>query len=576
MLNNLEKYVDSYVSSLQFKSFLAEERTPHLEHLEGHPSTPPITPTPEWVKVGSGFDSIAAGFQGLVCATSIKDSNSLFIRMGVSQCAPNGVSWEKIIGETAQVAVGKDCIVRRTCMGDLYIANVREYYYNCTENLVPDWTPVNVYGLRQLIIQQQGRAVDESYLQSVIQSKHLLLDERDRLFIVAPSGVVYGCLEPYLRDESSTQWITVSRAPPIENPRPSIIYNLYSWFRGKSKENGGIFSQVCIGKGVLWCVRAYNCELWQLVLSDFITSGGATELRSNWSHVPIPAEDERISLLAASKSTVDGIYAVMVKNSNGHGVIVAYSLNQTGSGRVEVEPPSLGEPVCLVIGQTLGSAAANSTVAPSKPRRIGNDMCCENGDCSYCQNPEHSIFPRRLFPSPPDSRMEVEEPGSSSSILGKRPHPESNESSNESRPKRRHSDRYPRLDTYYYLLEGVMVQRNPQYGADDHPNVCRIMNIASGIIVLIFFPTATRPISLSQSFTSRAHWYNCKYSIQVLAFGYCSSYIINGLSFFYSTSIHSSWRRSLCMKILANQSSTKFLMFSCTTCTLYSCYLYLC
>ena len=421
--------------------------------------------------------------------------------MGVSYYAPEGTSWAKIICEATQIAVGKDCIVRRTSLGNLYIANVREEYNNCTKNLVPNWTLINVYSLRQLLIEQHGKA-NELSLQAVINSEHLLLDERDRLFIVAPSGAVYGCLEPGSNDDNNAQWVLVSQAPRIDNLRPSFLRNLFSWLRGKNKESDGIFSQVCVGKSSLWCVRADNSELWQLVLCDFATSGGVSELRANWSAVPpIPAEEERTSQFAASKSTVDGIYAVMVKNSNGRGVIVAYSFNQAGNTRVNIKLPSLDNPTCLVVSLTLRSSvnntvSANNMASASKVHRMDTDICCENGDCHFCRNVQRIIVPGMIqLSSPLNSRMEMEEQGTHSGILGKRPHPEladetvtetqvavatsrgnaSTSSVEEHRPKRRRSDRYPRLDTYDCLLEGVEVQRNPQYTINDYPNVSMVI-----------------------------------------------------------------------------------------------------
>lgn len=494
MLKNLEKYSDDYVSYLQSRSFSTEEKPPDLQHLES--PTPPLTPTPEWIKAGSGLSSVVAGFDGLVCATSNKHSGSLYIRMGVSHATPEGSSWTKIICAATRIAVGKDCVVRKTLQGDLHIVNVRGEYDNCSVSTIQNWTPINVHHLRE--IQQQE--ANHLSLQAIISDEHLLLDERDRLFIVAPSGVVYGCLEPYSNDYDA-QWIKVSSAPPIGNQTPRILRGLYSLlgFRGRNEANNGIFSQVCVGKGVLWCVRADNNDVWQLVLSDFNTSGGETELRTNWSCVSIPAQDERISLLAASKSTVDGIYAVMVKNSNGRGVVVAYSLNRTGSSRVEVGLPSLHDPACLVIALTLHSASgASNAPTPSKAHRADNDICCENGECSFCQRrqEEPSIV------SPPGSRMDVEEQGLPFSILGKRPRPESNESLNEyqlsitgagsssnfvveeHRPKRRRvSDRYPRLDTYYdRLLELVKVEC--------FPNVCKLeiwWGIKFGVLVVCLY-----------------------------------------------------------------------------------------
>ena len=486
MLKNLEKYADGYISRLQFNSFLTEERPPDLQHLES--PTPPLTPTPEWIKIGSGFSSVIAGFEGLVCATSNKYSGSLYVRMGVSHDVPEGTRWTKIICTATQVAVGKDCIARKTSQGDLHVVNIREEYDNCSVSTIQTWTPINVHHLREL----QQREANRLSLEAIIRDEYLLLDERDRLFIVAPSGVVYCCLEPF-SDNYDTLWNTVFPAPPGINPKSTLFRNLYSYlpFTGRSGANSGVFRQVCVGKGALWCVQADNSDVWQLVLSDFHTSGGVSDLRANWSRVSVPAEEERISLFAASKSTVDGIYAVMVKNSNGRGVIAAYSLNLADSGRIEVELPSSHDPSCLVIALTLHSAsAANIALTPPpKARKTDKDICCEHGECSFCQRRqrEPSILTVSMFARPPDSRMDTMEEQQHGitppSILGKRSHPESlsNEfelrgggcgascstAVVEQRPKRRRvSGRYPKLDVYC-PLEGVKFQRDPHY----YPNV---------------------------------------------------------------------------------------------------------
>jgi hypothetical protein len=484
VLKNLEQYSDSYVSRLQSQSFVTEEKPPDLQDLES--PTPPLTPSPEWVKVGNGFSSVAAGFEGLVCGIY---SSSLYIRMGVRHDKPEGKRWTQIICNATRVAVGKDCIARKTSQGDLHIVNIRDQYNNCNVSSIQNWTHINVHHLREM---QQQEANGLS-LEDITTDEHLLLDDRDRLFVVAPSGVVYCCLDPYSNDCGDAQWNTVIPAPPINNRISHFMRSLYSYVRGR---NESIFSQVCVGKGALWCVRADNSDIWQLVVSDFKTSGGVAELRANWSSVSIPAQDERLSLLAASKSAVDGVYAVMVKNSNGRGVIVSHSLNQVGSGRVEIELPSQHNPVCLVVALTLHSApAACYAPTPSlRGRQISDDICCENGECSFCQQrqQEPDILTRSMFASPPtDYRMDVEEqrqqglPGPAS-ILGKRPRQESlNGSLNEyhqlsiarghgsgsssvameehGTKRRRHSDRY-------CPLEGVQFQRDPHY----YPNVCKV------------------------------------------------------------------------------------------------------
>ena len=484
VLKNLEKYADSYISRLQRRSFMTEEKPPDLQHLES--PTPPLTPSPEWVKAGSGFSSVAAGFEGLVCAIH---SGILYIRMGVSHDTPEGKMWTKIICDATKVAVGRDCIARKTSRGGFHIVNLREQYDSCSVSAIQDWTSINVDQLREL----QPREANGVSLEDTTTDEHLLLDDKDRLFIVAPSGVIYCCLEPYSNDQCNIQWNTVLPAPAIISNRISrAVRSMLSYvpyaFGGRNK---ALFSQVCVGKGTLWCIRADKNDIWQLVASDFSTSRGVTELKTNWLQVSIPAQDERLYLLAASKSAVDGVYAVMVKNSNRHGVIVAYSLNQSDHVRVEIDLPSQHDPVCLVMAQTLYSGPpANYAPTPSLSGRqmSDNDICCENGECYFCQRRQQEpvILTRSMFAGPPgDYGMDVEEHQTSlpASILGKRSHPESlnnqfgaargqgsgtsSVAMEEHRPKqRRVSDRYSKL----YTLEGVEFQRDPHY----YPNVRQV------------------------------------------------------------------------------------------------------
>ena len=448
VLKNLEKYVDSRADHLQYQIYLKES-----SHLGKHKPPPPPLPPPalEWIQVGREFNSIAAGFEGIVCG--LKHSN-LYIRMGVSARVPQGTVWSKIICAASQVAIGKDCIARKDGNGRLFVANVRNEYNLHTTSSQPlvleNWSDISMSSLEEVMGQQLG-STSESSLQPPVEIVHFLLDHKDRLFIVLPSGVVFGCLEPTSEDNS--RWIRAAGPPPIQNPKPGFLKNLYSYIRGeKAKED--IFSQVSAGRSSLWCTRSDNhCELWQLVVSDCATFEGVTDLKTDWSTVLLPAEDERAVLVAASKSAPDGIYAVMVKNCNGRGVIMAFSLNQSDKGRVRIELPSPHDPTYLVAA--LCSYSPSSSTQPHH-HRVESVVCCESGDCEFCQN---ARTPRETLFSPF---------GQIPNILGKRPHPDAHlgEASTSSigrvgESEEHHVAKRKCLDPRALLLEGVEVQQKP-------------------------------------------------------------------------------------------------------------------
>ena len=455
VLKNLEKYVDGCLACLQHESYLNERN-----YLGKHDPPPPPRPAPplDWFKAGTQFSSIAAGFEGIVCG--LKHSE-LYIRMGVSPGVPEGISWSKVICGAVQVAVGRDCIARKDMEGRLFVANVRKEYDLCNSREQPlileNWSGVSMGNLEELIITQISNA-------KTLRQKfeHFLLDCRDRLFVVLQSGAVCGCLAPCSENVS---WTIVANPPPIENPKPGILQNLYSWFgTGKERTKESIFSQVCTGNGSFWCARSDNYnELWQLVVSDVTTSEGVSNLKSNWSNVVLPTEDERAVLVAASKSMLDGIYSVMLRNSNGRGVIVALSLNQTSSGRVEIKLPSLHDPKYLEAA--LCSHLPSDSIHP-QCHRTDSDLCCENGDCEFCQRVQPLYIPQANSLT----KLKIDRQARTS-ILGKRPHPDAQlgetssttigsiSGSEEHRAKRRN------LDPRVLLMEGVEVQLNPWFPA---------------------------------------------------------------------------------------------------------------
>lgn len=465
VLKNLDSYVDGAVACLQYESCLNEKSKLKLEAV---PAAPPPKPALEWLKVGSNFTNVVAGFEGIVCG--LQQPSEAVIRLGVNATLPEGTSWSKIIGRAVKVAVGKDCVARMDDNGRLFVANVRQEYDLCNTKMkylvLDHW--------KSIIPLSEGVPGMAGEPEPSINYKHLLLDHKDRLFVLTQSGEVYGCVEPC--SEDSAVWVKVSSVPPI-NKKPGFLQNLFSIsrFRGTDKED--VFNQVCVGKGSLWCLEAENCTLWHLVMSDFSTSTGVSELKTNWTSVKIPTEDERALLLSASKSIVDGIYTVMTKNSNGCKVIVAFSLNQADKGRVEIALPTCHDVKSLEILLNSDSLPA-SHLYPKLPHSDA-DVCCENGDCEFCRNAS-----MLHIPSMPCSTAEEMGRGMGS-LLGKRPHPDhqleatstAGEGSwydtadtwQEHHPKRRHMEG-PDDKTPFRLIDGIQIEINPRFKTD-YPNV---------------------------------------------------------------------------------------------------------
>ena len=309
-------------------------------HCTNHISKPSIELF-EWIKVGSDFSSIYAGYSGLVCA--IKDS-ALHVRKGVTCENPMGTDWVVSMCDAIMVTLGTSCIVRKSSKGALYFAVIDDNF----DSQVLDWKFIPPC--------QEDRELCCNFV----------VDSNDRLFGITTTGEVLCCKLL----TNNLNWIFVTGPPP-----PNL-------FLGKTRRIIGLLSQiwrsednnkqdwVCmVSSGIdsIWCLRKGGNEVWQLVigqLNDLI--------KANWVKLELPlCGKESVVTLSACKTFKDGLYCIVRDNGEDYKLVYC-SLN--GCGRVECLLPVKNSFRSLTISST------SEMVSNTKEKGI----CCEDSSCSWC------------------------------------------------------------------------------------------------------------------------------------------------------------------------------------------------
>lgn len=341
----------------------------------------------KWRRVDGSLEKVTGGFSGIVCGIlrGVKRT-VLCVRRGVTHDTPFGSSWAKAFCDAIDIAVGRQLIVRKTSHGELFITIINELNLS-TPVFLPSWSVV------------------PSCCEFVKEFQHFVLDEKDNLFIIAPSGEVYGCLGLGTNIENAT-WKLIAK-PPFETKRR---FSFLGFWRGE-QDNEEAFSQICAGSRSLWCLRKDSDELWQLVLSEFTNMAGETTLKTNWIKFCLPKND-RVLHLCADKVKIDALYAVEDEDR-----LISYTLLHDNSGKLELPNPNSWSQswksvaiCCTQVPQINTKKLRTSEHQPSslypKLPKEDFDVCCETGDCMFCQGAEERRF---YIPSFPADLQPVEE-----------------------------------------------------------------------------------------------------------------------------------------------------------------------
>ena len=359
-----------------------------------------------WVKVDSGFDQIQAGYSGLVCG--LKECN-VYVRTGVSHDTPMGSGWSVVNCSASEISVGKNCVVRKSDDGTLYMTNITS---SLSEPVfLPNWIPIPQCDIEH---------TKTIYLGEEIKFQYAILDSNDRLFALTSAGEVFGYYS--LLDVNDRSWQVVCKPPPVETDKGGIGQRLLSWWKG---DQDVLFSHVGVGKGCLWCVREKgNGEVWQLVVSEFTMTNGKLELKPNWVKFQLPINDSIVQL--CEDKCTSGELFVVCKNEMEETELVFCSLNKDKpKAKVVIGLPKSCENVSLksiAICQTQ-TDTFRATPPPSKKPNVSSlypsigaledsDYCCLNGDCSFCRiaNEEGSLItiPSILMPPELESKTETQ------------------------------------------------------------------------------------------------------------------------------------------------------------------------
>ena len=340
----------------------------------GQKSTAVSPPDPrqvKWSKVEGGavrLDEVVCGHSGVVLGRSLSPS-ILYIRRGVTGGNPLGESWSKCLCSAKGIAVGTRWIVRGTASGHMMATSV-EACSTSRPVFMPAWTAIPPCDLLETFT-------------------HFALDARDNVYIVAPTGVVYGYF--FLGGGSSEgpkerrdDWRLVAKAPKVPQGRRFSLFGLWR----RDNDAGEMFSRVCAGSRSLWCLCREGGELWQLVLGEVGSEVGG-EVRTNWDKFELPKGDAVLQL-CADKVNAEVLYSVNSEDqsSTEGDSIVSYSVLHNNAGRLLLgNPPSWSRPwksITVCHTETGIQTRAHLSIYPSLPRE-DFDICCENGDCEFCR-----------------------------------------------------------------------------------------------------------------------------------------------------------------------------------------------
>lgn len=411
-------------------------------------------PPPNWINVGDGFSSITTGFSGLVCGIQTPDLKTpdLTIRLGITHDNPTGLAWSKVICNVVDVVVGTRFIVRKTSNNTLFFTDMSEVDLSSKSK--------SLLGVNWHSIPSCPSDLWRTNSEDVpLESQHLALDENDRLFLVASSG--HTCMYTKLGASDAT-WTKICAAPFLAKNESSVLSFFAFW---RADDTKCFFKKVSAGRRSLWCLDSDPGSVWQLVLSDVKLKSGETELKTNWMKCKLPIEEE-IQQFCADKCKVDGLFSAVLEEEQNESSLYSCSLNcsETESGLLEIPTPlNWSHPchdmsLCRTSIPPSNQTAINvtpkptSSLYPDLPRGDDFDLCCENGDCSFCQQAATStpILPPSLL-EPFESETEPKK-----RVIGKKRARYESENLYDSNSLAESSPKRARLSlNRYSLLEGV-------------------------------------------------------------------------------------------------------------------------
>ena len=318
-------------------------------HVLAHVTSQGTSKKMQWREVSGKMDRIVCGTSSslpIVCGIK---NNQMYLRTGISSSKPLGLKWALTRIEAVEVAIGTNYLVTKNCSNELLALKITKFSdklsQSCSEIALTGWEAIEKKSFLSLLV----------------------MDSSDTLYGFCPKGDVYTCGN--LNEDGRM----ISWGGKVKG-HPDIGYfrSLLSKFK-----SGNMFQISTVGSGCIWCLQKSPLVLWQLVLPPASSHSGRDRWNQlNWEKFTFSDEMDLFRLCGDPDSSNE-LFAISEEKDTVHRLTLSSSTVQFH------ELPFHG------CGDILLSSLSLSTVFddPSTPSiypKVPNDICCENGDCSFC------------------------------------------------------------------------------------------------------------------------------------------------------------------------------------------------
>ena len=198
---------------------------------------------------------------------------------------------------------------------------------------------------------------------------HIIMDSKDVVYSITLFGEVQVC-RGVGGENSPLKWEFFSKPPSLAR-RGGFLSSLFA-----SKKP--LFIDVAVFDEQMFFLRADPQEIWQLVVTE-ILFGSKTQYRSSWNCFKFKARSQKLSLIASNPMNNNELFGV---SEDGNALL---RLDLQGKSITISEMPFHGCGDITITSLSACHLTQDSIVPKIYPKLPKLDVCCENGECTFCQ-----------------------------------------------------------------------------------------------------------------------------------------------------------------------------------------------
>ena len=311
----------------------------------------------KWREVDGMMKEVHCGSEGLVCG--VDNEGILNIRTDVTIDSPLGKKWKKTDCKVYKVTVGTKYIAIWNEENRILISHVGIVFSKDRRNL--NWIEISDSLPKNL--------------------KHITLNYQDILYGITLSGEVYVCTGTQETKED-LKWQHVCKAPPLAR-RGGFLSSLLSGSQS-------VFGCVVPSNEHIWCIRNDLQEIWQLLFTEVVFGDKSTH-KTSWNRFKFDKNKLTFTLISANPMDNSVLYAITDVGDT----VFNLNLQQQNIEISELPFHGCGDIVltslssCHVTGKSHDNEKVPTTPSlyPKLPKLDEHErgLCCENGDCSFCE-----------------------------------------------------------------------------------------------------------------------------------------------------------------------------------------------